>query len=63
MASLEILNSGYTIFPTIEAAEVAAEALRSEDPDWEYRVIPDPLGTGKAIIKSFDEDGNFLGNM
>jgi len=51
------------IYASAPKAEEAANLIRSgEDEGWEYRVIPDPKGSGKAIIKVYDEDGEFVGD-
>jgi hypothetical protein len=53
----------HTVYPTVEAAEAIAAANAADDDGWEYRVVPDPQGSGKAIIKIYDEAGEFVGNL
>jgi len=51
--------------PTLYApddAEKAAAGLRASDPDWEYRVVHDPKGTGYSFIEVHDEDGVLIGH-
>lgn len=47
------------IYNTAEDAEAAAAELNRNDPDWGYRVMTDPKGSGRAIIHIF-EDGEFI---
>lgn len=56
----KLLDTTHKLF-TPEAAEAAAEELRQGDPDWEYRVVHDPKGTGYSFIEIFDEDGGPVG--
>lgn len=58
-----LLNHIHAVFPTVAAAEAVAAQNAAEDDDWEYRVVPDPQGSGRAIIKIFDEDKLFVGNL
>ena len=58
-----ILYQPHTVFPTVTAAEAVAQANAAEGDGWEYRVIADPSGSGRAIIRVFDEDGNFIENL
>ena len=49
------------IYTSVAKANEAAKILKAGDDDnWEYRVIPDPKGSGRAIIKIYDEDDNFV---
>jgi len=61
MGQLTIGRDPALIFPTVEKAEKAAKALKEGDPDWDYRVMPDPKGSGRAIIHIYDEAGDFVG--
>ena len=54
-------NDPAIVFPTVEAAERVAKGLQAGDADWEYRVIPDPKGSGRAIVKVYDKEGELLG--
>ena len=44
-----------------EEAERLAEILRLSDPEWTYKVIHDPKGTGWSYIEVFDGEGFFVG--
>lgn len=52
-----------TIFPSQAKAEEAAAQLRAEDQEWEYLVDVDPNGSGRALVKVYDEAGEFLHNL
>jgi hypothetical protein len=58
-----LINQPHTVFNTVSAAETIASRCNDDGDGWEYRVVPDPLGSGRAIIKVFDEDGFQLGNL
>ena len=45
------------------AAEKAAKELKASDPEWDYRVVHDPKGTGYSFIEVFDEDGEFVARV
>lgn len=51
----------HTVFPTVAAAQKVAEANSADDDGWQYRVVPDPQGFGKAIIEIYDETGHKVG--
>jgi hypothetical protein len=57
----------YTIYKSLDDAEnavaiyTAGEAVDGDGVT--YKAIPDPLNTGKAIVKAYDEDGEFIMNM
>ena len=57
------LNTTHTIFSQDEAEQVAAE-LNEDNDGWTYKVEnnPNPDGPKTAIIKIYDEDGEFVGN-
>jgi hypothetical protein len=51
----------FKIYPTVAAAEAA---VPEDDEDFKFAVIPDPLGSGKAIIKVYDAGtGDFIANL
>jgi hypothetical protein len=50
-----------TVFASEAAAAKVANANAADDADWEYRVVVDPSGSGKAVIHLYDEDKNFVG--
>lgn len=59
-----LTNDPPRIFNTQAQAEAAATQLaQGEDEGWTYRVIPDPKGSGRCIIKAYDEDGQFISNL
>jgi hypothetical protein len=51
----------YTVYPTAEHADEAVAYLQTDDNDWDYLVVLDPKGTGKAVIAVFDEEHHYLG--
>ena len=56
-----ITNQLYKIFPTVAAAEAV---LPEDDEDLTYKIVPDPQGSGRAVIKVYDtETGNFIANL
>jgi len=62
---LKKLDTTHQIFrPTTKAYQVAAE-MQANDEDWTYQVIenPNPGGPDTAIIKIYDEDGEFVANV
>lgn len=52
----------HQIFPS-EAEANAAVALLDDGEDLTYQVVVDPAGTGKAIIRVYDMDGEFIHNF
>ncbi len=52
------------VYGSIKRAEAIAKDLNSGDgdDDIEFRVIPHPDGKDTAIIKVYDEDGEFISN-
>jgi hypothetical protein len=49
-----------TTYFTRDKVDAAAAELAKSDPDWEYRVVNDPKGTGYSFIEIYDEDGEFV---
>ena len=49
------------VFPNPEAAQKAIDALC--DPDWSYKIVLDPEGSGKAIVKIYDEENHFVADL
>jgi hypothetical protein len=45
-----------------KAAEALVETLKQDDPDWDYRVHDLPLNK-QAVVKVFDESGEFMGYL
>jgi len=58
----DLLNRPHKLFDP-RRAEREAEKLRRGDPDWEYRVVHDPKGTGKSFIEVYDEEGHSVGRV
>jgi len=58
-----IINQLHTIYNTVSEAEKVASANNADSDGWEYVVVADPQGSGRAIIKVYDEDGVFLDNL
>jgi len=46
----------------IELAKAAVEELGDLD-DWTAVVVPNPKNPARAIVKVYDEDGEFLGYL
>jgi hypothetical protein len=44
-------------------AEAKAAELNASDPDWTYRAIHDPKGTGYSLIGVYDEEGEFIAKV
>jgi hypothetical protein len=58
-----LTNAPPRVFTTKDQAEAAAAQMaQGEDEGWTYRVIPDPKGSGRCIIKVYDKDGEFVSN-
>ena len=57
-----ISNRPATLFSP-EDAESNAQILQDGDPDWTYKAVHDPKGTGLSFIEVFDEDEEFIGKM
>jgi hypothetical protein len=57
-----LLNTTHKLFPRNEVDAVANE-LKAGDPDWDYRVIHDPKGTGLSFIEVYDEDGEYVSRV
>lgn len=53
------INTTSKLFTPADAEAKAAE-LKAGDPDWDYRVVHDPKGTGWSFIEVYDEDGEFV---
>ncbi len=58
-----ITNQPHTIYGTVAAATKVADANNADSDGWKYVVVADPKGSGRAIIKVYDEDGLFLDNL
>jgi hypothetical protein len=58
-----LIDTPHYVYPTVAAAEAAVAKAAEIVPDeiLEYVVVADPQGTGKAVVKVFDEDHNYLG--
>ena len=46
-----------------EEAEAKAQMLQELDPDWTYKTVHDPKGTGLSFIEVHDEDGELVGKL
>ncbi len=58
-----IIKNIHTIFASEAKASEVAEQIQNDDPDWTYVVVPDPAGSGRAVIEIRDEDGNVVGKI
>ena len=61
---MDITNNPHKVFTQEEAAQLAAE-LNDGDDGWTYKAInnPDPAGPKTAIIKIYNEAGEFVANL
>jgi hypothetical protein len=62
MLGRNLANDPHRLF-TPEAAEKAASELKEGDPDWDYRPVHDPAGTGLSFVEIFDEEGEFVARL
>ena len=55
----------YHVYPAAEAVDIAAAMNDNPDDDWTYVVEnnPDPAGAKTALIRIYDEDGEFVANL
>lgn len=51
-----------TILPNEAAARALVVQLRADDPDFDYRIAPDPAGSGRCLIEMY-ADGVLLGKL
>ena len=56
------INMTHRLFEKEEAIKTA-QMMQANDPEWEYVPVHPPEGKGYSIIKIYDEDGYFLGNV
>ncbi|MFA7331981.1 MAG: hypothetical protein WC326_13005 [Candidatus Delongbacteria bacterium] len=64
MNMLLLTNAPTWVFLTEAEAEKAATDLgKGEAEGWTYTVVPDPIGSGRCIIKVYDENGEFISNL
>ena len=57
-----IINTTPSLFTKDKAIAVAGE-MQAGDPDWTYKPVHDPKGTGYSFIEIYDEDGEFVGKV
>jgi hypothetical protein len=53
------LNTTHKLFSREDAITKAAE-LKAGDPDWDYRPVHCPKGTGLSFIEVYDEEGEYV---
>ncbi len=56
-----IINEVHTIHSTVAKATVIANQCNADADGWKYVVVPDPKGSGRAVIEVYDEDGQKVG--
>ncbi len=56
---MKLIDTTHKLFAPARAETIAAE-LKAGDPDWDYRVVHDPKGTGDSFIEIFDENDEFV---
>ena len=56
------LDATEKLFTKEDSIKVAAE-MKTGDPDWDYRPVHCPKGTGYSFIEVYDEDGEFVGKV
>ena len=59
---MKLIDTTHKLFSPERAEELAAE-LKAGDPDWNYRAVHDPKGTGDSFIEVSDEDGEFVSRV
>ncbi len=59
---MKLIDTTHKLFSPEKAEEVACE-MAAGDPDWEYRVVHCPKGTGLSFIEIYDEDGEFVSRV
>ena len=52
----------HKLFTKAEAESLAAR-VRTDDPEWQYIVRPDPVVPGLCVIAVYDETGELLGHF
>lgn len=57
---LRIDNKPATVFSCVDEAIAFADQMGADD-DWEYVVVADPKGSGRAIVEIYDGDGHMVG--
>ena len=57
------LNHVARLFTPQEAERLAAVLQAEEEEQWTYTVVYDPKGTGYALIRITEEDGNIVGTL
>lgn len=64
---MSFLNHPHTVWNTAAHAEAIAcannDAAEADNDGWAYVVQIDPLGSGRAIIEVYDEDGYLVGKL
>ncbi len=58
-----IIKNIHTVFSDEAKANAVAAQIQRDDPDWSYSVVPDPKGSGRAVIEIRDEDGVLIGKV
>lgn len=56
------INTTERLFTKEESIKVAAE-MKAGDPEWDYRPVHCPKGTGYSFIEVYDEDDNFVAKV
>lgn len=59
---MAIIDPVYTIFGSAEAAQKIVDANAGDD-GWRFEVSVDPKGSGRAVVKVYDETGEFVANL
>lgn len=59
---MKLIDTTPTLMTKEQAITKAAE-LKAGDPDWDYRPVHCPKGTGYSFIEIYDEDGILLGKV
>lgn len=60
-----ITNQPHTIFPTLAKAQEIASLNNADEVEfgWRYDAVADPSGSGRAIVRVYDEAGIFVANL
>ena len=58
---MKMIDTTHHVYNTREEADLQVDFFnRVVDDDWSYIVVADPKGSGRCIIKAYDETGSFV---
>ena len=59
---MKTLDTTHTLYTPERANQVVSDMAKS-DPDWSYKAIHDPKGTGHSFIEIRDENDDLVGRL